>query len=754
MVEAKTQTAKGIKTQGTRWKNLVPFGLGQAKPHHFRDMARIVWKNRDNLPYAWRILTRGVCDGCSLGPYGLRDNVISGAHLCMTRLNLLRLNTMPAAAEKKFSDIARLRARSNEELHNLGRIPYPMILRRGDKGFRRISWEQAMQTIATEAGNIPVDRMSFFATSRGLTNEAYYTFQKLPRMLGTNNVDLCARLCHSASVYGLKHTLGIGAPTCSLSDFIGTELLILFGTDLPNNQPVSTKYMHFARKKGTKIIVINPYREPGLERYWVPSVASSALFGTCLMDDFFPVKVGGDIAFINGVMKSLIAQGKENKAYIAQHVAGFNEVKAHLDALDWPEIEASSGIVRAEIERFATMYGNANSAVICYSMGLTQHTFGVENVKAIADLALIRGNLGREKTGIMPIRGHSGVQGGGECGVDPAKFPGGLEVNAANAARFSMLWSKPVPSVPGYHTAQMVDAAHDGKLDFLYTIGGNLLETMPDRHYVAEAIGRVRVRVHQDIVLNTYATLDAGEVLIVLPAQTRYESGGTSTSTERRVRYSPQIPGQQIGETLPEWEIPCLIGKALLPQHAAQFDYRSEADVRQEIAKAMPMYAGIEKFSQAGDFIQWGGALLFRDGFINLPDKRARMVPVNIPKIEVPEGKFYFTTRRGKQFNSITYGQKDPLTGSRRRTDVFISADDAARLGLADGDDIVVRSSVGEFRGHARFSDIRNGNVQAYWPEGNILISRRYDPISHEPDYNAVVSISKISSCEMVAEGP
>src|SRR5882757_9670812 len=325
-------------------------------------MARVVWKNRDNLPYAWRILNHGVCDGCSLGPYGLKDNVISGTHLCMTRLNLLRLNTMPAASDARFSDVAKLRAMSNEELHGLGRIPYPMVWRKGESSFRRATWDQALELLAEEFKKIPVDRMGFFATSRGLTNEAYYTFQKLPRMLGTNNVDLCARLCHSASVYGLKHSLGIGSPTCSLKDFIGTELLVLFGTDLPNNQPVTTKYMHYAKKAGTKIVVINPYREPGLERYWVPSVASSALFGTKLMDDFFQVKIGGDIAFINGVMKSLIEQGKENSAFMQQHTTGFPELKAHLSTLPWEEIESSSGILQTEIARFAQMYGDAKSA--------------------------------------------------------------------------------------------------------------------------------------------------------------------------------------------------------------------------------------------------------------------------------------------------------------------------------------------------------------------------------------------------------
>jgi molybdopterin-dependent oxidoreductase alpha subunit len=724
-------------------KNLIPFGLGQDKPHHFRDMAGVVWKNRDNLPYAWRILNHGVCDGCSLGPYGLKDNVISGTHLCMTRLNLLRLNTMPAASDARFSDVVRLRAMSNEELHGLGRIPYPMVLRKGESSFRRATWDQALDLISEEFKKIPVDRMGFFATSRGLTNEAYYTFQKLPRMLGTNNVDLCARLCHSASVYGLKQSLGIGSPTCSLKDFIGTELLVLFGTDLPNNQPVTTKYMHYARQAGTKIVVINPYREPGLERYWVPSVASSALFGTRLMDDFFQVKIGGDIAFINGVMKSLIEQGKENSAFIQQRTSGFDDLKMHLSALPWEEIESSSGISRRELGRFAKMYGDAKSAVLCYSMGLTQHTFGVENVKAIADLALIRGNLGREKTGIMPIRGHSGVQGGGECGVDPEKFPGGFEVGPETAARFEELWGKPMPTNIGYRTGQMVEAAHSGKLDALYTIGGNLIETMPDRNYVIEALKKVRVRIHQDIVLNSYSTLDAGELLILLPAQTRYESGGTSTSTERRIRYSPRIPGHKIGEAKPEWEIPCLIGKKLLPEHAAQFDYKSDAEIRQEIAKTMPMYAGIEKLEKEGDFVQWGGPMLFADGFTKMPGNRARMSVVQIPKLDVPADKFYFTTRRGKQFNSITYGQKDPLTGSRHRDDIFISPEDARRLSIADGEEIVLRSSLGEFRGHARYSNIRDGNLQAYWPEGNVLIERRYDPISNEPDYNAVVEICR-----------
>jgi molybdopterin-dependent oxidoreductase alpha subunit len=706
-------------------------------------MARVAWKNRDNLGYAWRVLTQGVCDGCSLGPYGLKDNVISGTHLCMTRLNLLRLNTMPAAGDERFADLARLRAMSNEELHQLGRIPYPMILERGDRGFRRVSWEQALEGIAVEMKNIPAERMGFFATSRGLTNEAYYTFQKLPRMLGTNNVDLCARLCHSASVYGLKQALGVGAPNCSLSDFIGTDLLVLFGTDLANNQPVVMKYLHYAKKKGTRIVVVNPYREPGLERYWVPSVATSAVFGTRIMDEFFQVRVGGDIAFINGAMKILVERNLVNEKFIREQSANFGALTEFLRSLSWEEIERTAGVTRSEIERFAQLYGQASTAVLCYSMGLTQHTFGVDNVKAIADLALIRGNLGRPKCGIMPIRGHSGVQGGGECGVDADKFPGGFDINPENAARFSKLWGKEIPAQRGYKTGQMLEAAHAGKLDALYTIGGNLLETMPDRTFVIEALGRMRVRVHQDIVLNTYATLDAGEVLILLPAQTRYESGGTSTSTERRIRYSPPIPGHNIAEALPEWKIPCLIAQRLLPAHAAQFAYQSDAEIREEMVAAMPMYSGIEKLQKEGDWVQWGGAQLFADGFKNMPDHRARFLVVNLPRLDAPAGKFYLTTRRGKQFNSMTYGKADPVTGSGRRDDVFMNPADAERQGLEDGESIILRSACGEFRGVVRLADIHEGNLEAYWPEGNVLIERRYDQVSAEPDYNVLVEVRK-----------
>ncbi len=266
----------GVKSNDTWLSRMVSFGLvGQTKPQHYREMLGVIWENRKELPYAWNVLNHGVCDGCSLGPYGLRDNVLDGVHLCMTRLKLLKLNTMPALDLSALSDVARLRRMEAEQLRSLGRLSHPMMRRKGQRGFLRVTWEEALDVACKSIRKTPPHELAFLATSRGLTNEVYYVFQKLARVLGTNNVDLCSRLCHASSVSGLKTTLGYGAPTCSLADFIGTDLLVIFGSDLANNQPMTTQYMHHAKKAGTRIVVVNPLREYKLERYWVPALASN-----------------------------------------------------------------------------------------------------------------------------------------------------------------------------------------------------------------------------------------------------------------------------------------------------------------------------------------------------------------------------------------------------------------------------------------------------------------------------------------------
>src|SRR2546422_2100643 len=400
-----------------RLKSAVPFGLGQVKPKHFRYMAKVVWKNRDNLLYAFKVLRRGVCDGCALGVAGFHDWTISGVHLCMTRLNLLRLNTMPALDVKLLENISKLRPLNNAQLRELGRLPYPMLREKDAPGFRRISWNEAYQRLADRIRIIQPKRLAFFLTSRGVTNEVYYMAQKVARFLGTNNVDNAARLCHAPSTAAMKHAVGVAATTCSYKDWYGSDLVIFFGANPANDQPVTTKYLHEAKKLGTKVVLVNPYREPGMERYWVPSTLGSALFGTDIADYWFPVSTGGDIAFLYGVLKILVERGWMDQEFIAKHTGGFEDLKSQISNLKFDELEAQAGLTRADMQEFAELIRDARTAVLVWSMGITQHAFGGDSVQMILNLGLTKGFVGRDKCGLMRFRGHSSVQGGAEMGA-------------------------------------------------------------------------------------------------------------------------------------------------------------------------------------------------------------------------------------------------------------------------------------------------------------------------------------------------
>ena len=715
--------------------SLVPNGINEQKPNHYLEMARVAWKNRDELAYAWRILRDGVCDGCALGTSGLHDWTLDGTHLCMIRLELMRLNTAPALDTERLSDAAALAALTSAELRELGRLPQPMVRRRGDRGFKVISWDEAL-TIAGEALHAtPAERMAFYLTSRGIPNETYYAFQKAARILGTNHVDNSARLCHAASTSAMKATVGYGASSCSYVDWLGADLIVFFGANTPNNQPVTTKYLYHAKRAGAEIAVVNTYREPGLERYWVPSVLESAVFGTRLADHWFDVHTGGDLAFLVGVLKALIETGAVDEAFIRERTSGWEETRARADAAEWRALERDSGAAEEQMRGFAALLAGRPNAVFVWSMGLTQHAHGVDTVKALMNVALARGLPGREHRGVMPIRGHSGVQGGAEVGCVP-------HVDAVTAERWERVWRAPVPRQPGYTAGEMVQAAGRGEIDVFWIVGGNFLETLPEPARVRAALSRPRLRIHHDIVLTSSMLVDPAETVLLLPATTRYESpgGATETTTERRIIFSPEIPGRRIGTAKPEWWAVTEAVARARPERAAQIRFADAAAIRAEIAQAVPLYAGIERLAAKGDEVQWGGRVLYRDGRFATADGKAHFSAVS-PRGRAPrEGTFFVSTRRGKQFNSMVQKEVDPLTGASRDA-VFISAEDADRLGLEEGAPIQLASPHGQYRGRVFRASIKPGNLEVHWPEGNILLGPDIDPDSMEPDYNAVVTV-------------
>lgn len=739
------------------WVSKVPFGLGHVKPHHIKDTLKIAWDNRDQLPYAYRILTQGVCDGCALGVSGLYDRTLEGPHLCTTRLNVLRLNTMPAIApDHLHQEIGELRKLDSTALRKLGRIPYPLIRRKGETRFSRLSWDDALGMIADKIRSIDPKQLAFYLTARGITNESYYAAAKIARLLGTNNIDNASRICHSPSKTALKRSVGIGASSCSYKDWIGTDVLIFWGSVAANNQPVSTKYMYAAKRKGTKIIVINPYYEPSMEQYWIPSIPESALFGTKIADDFYQVNIGGDIAFMNGVMKHWFEMEEQapgsavEHAFVQAHANGYDALREHVRKQDWELLERSSGLSRARMLEFARLLAGAKSAVFVWSMGLTQHRFGTDNISQVANLALLRGFLGREHCGLMPIRGHSGVQGSGEMGADPFSLPGG-EFKGEDIARIEREWGFKLPAWQGDIVGVSLENAllpetHDRKLKLFYTSGGNFLETMPDPDFVRKCLESVDIRVHQDIVLNTSTLADAKEAVLVLPAMTRYEQpgGGTSTSTERMVYYSPQIEGgPAIGEARAEWQIYIELARRVNPEYETQVAFRSAEEIRREIARTVPYYDGIQHLSQRGDVFQWGGAWLCEGGICPTKDGRGQLIPIEQPELRKPEGHFLVTTRRGKQFNSMIYSETDPFNGADRY-DVLMNETDAQSLGLKPGDAIVVYNRHGLMHGRVKPVPVQKGNLEVHWPEGNGLIPKGvYEPHAGIPEYNTSVIVEK-----------
>jgi len=724
-----------------------PFGLGHVKPRHFREMLRIAWENRDNLGYAWKVLSRGVCDGCALGTTGLRDWTMDETHLCLVRLNLLRLNTMGALDHDLLADVDALARRSSRELRDLGRLAWPMRRRRGERGFARVAWKDLWADVGERWRGLDPERTAMFVTSRGVTNETYYVAQKAMRYLGSNNVDNSARLCHSPSTAGLKSTLGVAATTCSYSDWYDADLIVFFGSNPANDQPVAMKYLEKARRNGARVLSVNAYREPGLERYWIPSSASSALFGTKMNDGVFLVKVGGDVAFLNAVQKVLLERGQEKREFIDAATTGFDEYARGLAAQPMAELLAACGASIEEVESFAREVAEADAGVFVWSMGITQHAHGADGVRAIVNLALLREFVGRPGTGLMPIRGHSGVQGGAEMGAYSTAFPGGLAIDEESAARFSELWGFDVPARRGLTTVEYLAAAERGELDALYCIGGNFLETLPAAERVRVGLARLPLRIHSDIVLSSQMLVEPADTVYLLPARTRYEQpgGGTETTTERRVIYNPHVPGHDVGEARSEWEMLLDFARAVKPDGYERLHFADAGAVRADIERSVPFYRGIAALKRQGDSFQWGGARLCTERRFGTPDGKARFQAV-VPPAGAPNGAdvFVLATRRGKQFNSMVQHGNDHLTGADR-DHVFLAPADAARLGLAQDAPIRLASEHGTFDGRVFLADVAPGTLQGHWPEVNPLIgSGVVDEEGGVPDYNALVRIERL----------
>jgi predicted molibdopterin-dependent oxidoreductase YjgC len=340
-------------------------------------------------------------------------------------------------------------------------------------------------------------------------------------------------------------------------------------------------------------------------------------------------------------------------------------------------------------------------------------------------------------------------------GAYATAFPGGIAIDDANADLLEQRWGFRPPARPGMDTSSMLEAAGAGTLDVLYAVGGNFIDTLPQPADVERALGRVPLRIHQDIVLSPAMLVPPQDTLFVLPARTRYEHRGgvTETTTERRVIFSPHVPGHELPEAREEWRIAVEIARAARPERAALLDYPDAAALRRDIAATIPAYAGIAALEKQGDQFQWGGARLCEGGVFPLPEGRARFVQSSPVDSRLPEGWFHLATRRGKQFNSIVQAEIDQLTGAAR-DHLFMNVDDMRELGLAQDAAVRVHSAHGELNARAFAADVNRGNLQMHWPEANVLIASGHcDPGGLVPDYNAVVQLTPLGPLGKDAHG-
>ena len=527
------------------------------------------------------------------------------------------------------------------------------------------------------------------------------------------------------STVGLKETIGAAASTCSLQDVIESDLVVLWGTNPANNQPVFMKYLYLAKQRGCRVVVVNPYLEPGLERYWVPSNLESALFGTKICDLHVPVRPGGDVALANAALKRLIERGALDDAFIAAHTTGLGRSRRRpRRSRPSDELLEAAGITADQLEAFVDLYAGAASAVLVWSMGITQHRDAVDGVRAIVNLGLARGNVGRDGAGLMPIRGHSGVQGGAEMGAYATAFPGGVPVDPEHAAgprRRS--GASRCPTRPGRTAPEMVGAAAAGELDVLWTSGGNFLEVLPDPPSVAAALDRVPLRVHQDVVVTTQMLAD-GDDVVLLPVATRYEQEGGGTADHHGAADHLQPGDPAPGRGGPQRVAPVRrrgVARAPGARRRVPLGRPTRTCGRRSRGSCPPTPAS-RRSATTGDQVQWGGRHLCAGGDFPLPDGRGRFTPLTPPPHDLPDGAFTVATRRGKQFNSMVHAAVDPLTGAGRDA-VYIDEADARALGADDGAPVRLRSEAGTFDGHLKVVRLPARSLQVHWPEGNVLIS-------------------------------
>jgi molybdopterin-dependent oxidoreductase alpha subunit len=471
---------------------------------------------------------------------------------------------MKEAVPSRFWDqvtIPALQSMSPRQLEAAGRLVAPVICERPSDRYRPITWEEAFRLIADKLKSIDPNETFWYFSGRS-SNEAAFLLQLFARLYGTNNVNNCSYYCHQASGVGLTSSIGSGTATIVLDDIEHADLVFVIGGNPASNHPRLMTTLKNIRRRGGKVIVINPVVESGLIRFRVPSDPLSLLFGSRIATQYIQPHIGGDLALLTGIAKRVRELGAHHVEYLTSHCENSEAWLDHLQAASWDDLEAKSGVDRTEIDRVARTYARATNAVFCWTMGITHHVHGVENVQAIANLALMRGMVGRPWAGLLPVRGHSNVQGIGSVGVTP-------QLRDAIFNNLQSQFGLCLPTTPGLDTLACIESCAEGRMKLGFCLGGNLFGSNPDARFASLALERLETIVYLSTTLNTGHAHGRASQTIVLPVLARDEEPQPTTqeSMFNYVRLSDGGPRRHHGPRS-EVEVIATIAQHVLPTGA------------------------------------------------------------------------------------------------------------------------------------------------------------------------------------------
>ena len=626
-------------------------------------------------------------------------------------------------------------------INDPGRLTTPLIKENGK--FREASWEEAFDLIAEKLSSIKKssgpDSIATLCSAR-ITNEEDYLAQKFTRaVIGTNNVDHCARLCHASTVAGLAAAFGSGAMTNPIEDVEKADVILITGSNTTETHPVLSSYVKRAVKfKGAKLIVVDPRK----------------IAITGFADIWIRQNLGTDVAWANGMMHVIIKEKLYDEKYVAERTIGFDELKATVEKYTPEYVESITGIPGERLIEAARMFANAKAASILYAMGITQHTTGTDNVKSMANLAMLCGDVGIEGGGVNPLRGQNNVQGACDMGGLPNVYSGYQSVvDKAIRERMQKEWGvEKLPSEVGLTATLMMDKAHEGDLKAIYIIGENPMISDPNINHTRESLENLEFLVVQDIFMTETAELAD----VVLPSASFAEKDGTFTNTERkvqRVRKALNPPGK----AMDDWEIICEISRRM----GYPMKYKDPGEIMDEISQVTPSYRGINYDRIEDDGLHWPCPNTDHPGTPCLHvDKFSCGLGVfhaidYLPPAEMVDEKYpmYLTTGRVLyQYHTGTMTMKsEGLNILAPRSFVEISREDAKAYNISDGDILKVTSRRGEIEAEARISDKAiTGTVfiPFHYAKGaaNILTNAALDPVAKIPEYKVcAVSLSKLS---------